>query len=55
MNVLPIFVWVSTIVETLITLLPFAVPTIQFNWGIRAACAILAILGWYLIFTHFIH
>ncbi len=57
MNGLPIFVWISTVLFTLMTFLPF-VPNLagfQYHWGIRGAAAILMILGWWLIFTHFIH
>lgn len=55
MNILPIYLWLSTIVFTIITLLPFAVPTIVFNWAIRATCAILGIIGWVLLIKDFIH
>lgn len=55
MSILPIYIWISTIVFTIITILPFAAPTFVFHWAILAACAILAILGWWLIFTRFIH
>ncbi len=54
MNILPIYIWLSAIVFTIITLIPFVVPTIVFNWTIRAACAILAIIGWVLIIKDFI-
>lgn len=53
MNIEPIYIIASTIVFTIITLVPFAVPTIVINWGIRATCAVLAIIGWYLTFRSF--
>lgn len=55
MSILPIYIWISTIVFTIITILPFAAPTFVFHWAIRAACAVLMVLGWVLLIKDFIH
>jgi len=55
MQIIPIFIWISTFVFTIITLLPFAYATFTYHWGIRAVSAILMILGWVIVIQNYIN